>query len=609
MHGRSTDLSDRVDENGVSSRGRSELSAMLSGQQPHARLVSHRSSLRLPGKSLYTVPENQNEEISEENADNKTSRVNVNRQRSSAASILLNNLKNKRNANTVSLRDSNGIIAAGSNTTMTGGQRPSIEVIVGDPGPLRRQKSLENPIHHYEIQRNVTARPKSLSTTETPTVRSDLSPLVRTKSALRFEIIDNKRADSRIEFSAPKKERASGIDYKHGGKFFPQGEMDASLESDNVDKRPKLNEDEQGLSDKNLESLLEGAIAEDIFSRVYALDNKFEEAAEVELPSYLSSGPSPLTTPGVRKLSRQDSDTIEDFQRDLDKYSRESSGVGHMTRLQMKMDAMKSKYDSFVINRRISADSSTIFGAGYEASSSGSSTFGLERESHSDKDWERDLDSPDGRARNQPAKFWLNADLGSKLLTESMSNQLRSIERFPSSGIVGEKVMLSRIKEIAANQENIASKRPTSPSPIATRKSETNGKNGTRPNMKTGEANKPSFEEQFRFVKGNARVDDDGLTSLEMGFIKDDVLRRHMALGKTATYKMWHASEAFEFKQVASMANLQNFAHISEASRKDTNSSSSPHMSSLSSDSDFLSRFDAEGSLTGQARRHSQLRT
>ncbi|SCU82763.1 LANO_0B07448g1_1 [Lachancea nothofagi CBS 11611] len=565
MRGRSGYRSSRESEGTVGNT--SELSAMLNtGQKQKRAPLLRTTSLKLPNKNLYTLSENSHEEpaLPNSNVHHHASKLMANRHRSSAASLLFQNLKNKRNSSNLSLKDMrNNSASSGTQSAHSTSQRPSLHLHVHDSKNEEAdyfQRPSTNPINHYQFSRNMTTRPKSSSTTHIPTLAS----LKRTDSAASLNVeLRPRKFDIGSADTSREADRSNAVDYKHSGKFFPQSKVDPTLNAVETDQSSMQEEDHDN---KMLETQIETAINEELFPREYAFDNKFEDVIEfpktVELEkarSITSSNQSPLTKVAGRKLSKTDSLTLENFQNDISNRSSTSSQcVSHTSRLQMKMDIMKSRFDSFVTGHDVSSGSDNCISilrgepSSHDSENSLIFTLPVARNSTLELDHESINEAVAGDAQVQIYKFWFRTDLKTKLLTEKLANQLKNIERFPSSGLVGEKIVVSRIRDLATEQDLVAKGIMQKIQQRTENKAVTE-----RPVLQmTSDSKDQEFEQLFENTKNYVATSSSRTEDAEMLNLRDK-----MSLGKTIFEDLWRDSEQSELLSLSTY-DLSNSPEI-----------------------------------------------
>lgn len=572
----------------------SELSTMLNGFNPHQQrhTLVRTTSHKLPNKNLYTVPENRNEEsvLPNGNPHHHASKLIANRQRSSAASVLYNNIMNKRNNSTITLEDYRNANAENKCSSM------NVVIRSSRSNSRSRSNGCNNPISHYEVSRNFATRPKSSSAI--PTIGNNLEYFGprHSEEALNVEIIGARNDSGGIlnnESSVPI-EKPGGTNYKQGGKFFPQNKS----QRNNTDIQDSPHSDHPPNSEDgkiSLESQIETAINEDIFMKNYTFDNKFDEDAEQtadETPSITSSNQSPFTKlQAPPALSRKDSATLEGFQKDISKISNaNSNSSAHVSRLQMKMNALKSKFDSFASNKAASDDSEDYFSMlkGNSSHSSGQSlTFLASKDKQYPNGFQNTIDSsriPDQYSSTDVsnAKFWIRSDLQAKLLIEKLSNQLRNIERFPSSGKVGEKIVVARLKHVLQDDS-----KPRKGSSWKWAQPPPHGQNPheERPVLEIVDKKKSiPFEELFEMAKGN---DTNDFKDDEIHYIEDTVLKNKIRKGKNLMGQLWHDSEVYELSGTVLMlsGSVSQFSDL-----RNGKSDHSPHSDSTAHSTFRLSR-------------------
>ena len=348
-------------------------------------------------------------------------------------------------------------------------------------------------------------------------------------------------------------------DFKSTGDFFPQTRHNRPPDVVVGQERLEVDEDSEN---RLLETQIESAINEDLFPREYVFDNKFDDIIEgpkdshnADVPSISSSNQSPLTRIPARRLSKADFTSLEEFQKDISKgVASFPSDSSHPSRLQMKMDVLKSRFDSFTTDHRPSAgtEAGLLLLKG-ENSSHGSDQSGLftmpgarrstfELESEGSK--LSDIGAPG--LKTHLCKFWFRNDLQTKLLTERLSNQLRTIERFPSSGSVGEKILVSRIRGLSKNQSCISD-----PSQLRWQHRTAERAVAQSPPIQLrSEKKNINFEELFNSAKGLGPKGD-----LKNHSSDDDTeivqLENKMKLGRTVFDELWMDSEQSELLALA----------------------------------------------------------
>ncbi|SCU86046.1 LADA_0D11892g1_1 [Lachancea dasiensis] len=552
MRGRSGYRNNR-EGNGSADGNSSGLSTMLNGGSHHkAKRASlqRTSSLKLPDKQLYTVSENSHEEsaIPKVSGHNHALKLMANHHRSSAAMALYNNLKNKRNSSNISLKDvrksSNGNNSCNSASSSIKSQRLPVNLYFHetkyDNEPS--QDLGNNPIHHYQFGRNMGIKPKSSSTTLLPTMAN----LRRTESnhpgsSINLKVRNSKSDISGADTTLVADRPSGGVDFNQNGRF-----LDPHVDSIATTEALSNREDNEI---KILESQIETAINDEVFSSDYAFDNKFDDVIHISkgkdnenAPSITSSNQSPLTKVPGRKLSKTESNFLENFQNDIS--SRSSAGsqaASHTSRLQMKLDIMKSRFDSFTADQDLSSGSDNCLSVlkGEKGSHGSEQSLPLIA-SNFRKSLEPELDvHPDsvaGDGKAPVSKFWLRYDLKTKLLTEKLNNQLKMIERFPSSNVVGEKIMISRIKHFAGEKDIIKNfehilqqrtdKRPVIEKPVVV----------MRNDQKDQE-----FEQLFESTKNYVPRSTPTVNDAEL-----EQLRDKMGIGKTIFEDLWRDSEHYE---------------------------------------------------------------
>ncbi|SCV01869.1 LAME_0G19042g1_1 [Lachancea meyersii CBS 8951] len=540
----------------------SELSAMLNAgihhKQRRAPLL-RTSSLKLPNKQLYTVSENSHEEpaIPSANISHHASKLMANRQRSSAASVLYTNLKNKRNSSNLSLKDMrNNSAASSGNSSNSNSTRQALNVVIQDPRSDIADQSLRanNPINHYQFARNMATRPKSSSTTHIPslgTIRQNEA--AGSNTFVNVELRPSKNHSSLSGMSSLL-QRPNAVDFKSNVKNFPQAGKDSLSLADRSDAEyAGASLENEEMANTLLETQIETAMSEELFPKEYVFDNRFDDIIQApgepeneKARSMTSSNQSPLTRIPARKLSKTDSAALENFEHDLSsKSSAGSQETSNTSRLQMKMDIMKSRFDSFVTDQDTlhNSDSCTAFLKGDLSSHGSGYSFSLSVPSVSKSKIDLGRDRSDtgvaGDPRIQFPKFWFRNDLKTKLLTEQRSNQLKNIERFPSSGIAGEKVLTSRIKCLAQKGYLTAAERK--------KKDQQNLREQLiheAPVLRmTDDSEGSGFERLFRSTR----------IALPTTAAKDDDvdpeklhLRDQMNIGKTFFENIWHDAEQSE---------------------------------------------------------------
>lgn len=452
MRGRSKSRLHTGLEESNGSQNPSELSAALNNSQ---KLPKRQPLLRTT--SLYTVSESTHEEpaLPSSNMNHHASKLMANRQRSSAASVLFHNLKNKRNSGAFSVRDqrAGSHAATDGRGTTPGGAPLNVHIYASQNDRGSQSSSEHNPISHYQFARNLATRPKSSSTTHIPTLASirqaDAAP-----SSLSLSLeLRSKKLNTGPTTDAPAlgSVQARNQSLAEGG---PELIHKSSLADD-------VQEQDEDAKARFLENEIETAINEELFPHEYAFDNKFDDIIETpktseinDAPSIGSSNQSPLTKVPGRRLSKAESMALEAFQKDLSTRSASNSSTGsHTSRLQMKMEVLKKRFDSFASGEDLSGCSdSSAFASKSDSNWPANNRLRLfaaaDAQSHSpvvDED-------EDGHAA-PASKFWYRNDLHTKLLAERLSNQLKTIERFPSSGVVGEKIIVSTVKNMCKDQD------------------------------------------------------------------------------------------------------------------------------------------------------------
>lgn len=566
----------------------SELSAILSGNNHPA--VPRAPSSKRASKSLYQIPENYNEEsaLPSNNSQHHASKLIANRHRSSAASVLYNNIMNKRNSTGISARHYKGNVpgtaSTGPGTLSRHNSKGSLNIIINENAQGNKDASIaingsqlngrsSNPISHYEVNRNATLRFKSSSTTCVPTRKSLPEQTARPglSNGARANSFMNAHAMPGSEEGISKK--SGMIDYTQGGRFFPQFKIDATQEGGKQTVSSKDLEDEESLA-----SQIETAIMDDLFPKDYTFDNKFDgvDVGEVDLkkddvPSVTSSNQSPLTKRPHHKNSeglftRRNSFASEDSQKDVsskadtiasDNNFRNDNNMP-LSRLQIKMNALKSRFDSFASAEETPSGYEDYFSAllcsgdtrwsstdeSQLSTASGAKPFPVEyptqysRDNHILRNNSHDQHILISHPKTQECRFWSNHDLHSRLLLEQLSNQLNLVQRFSSSGKAGEKVLVSRLKQLIKDEPTrmqlswIWHQKPSGP---ATEK----------PVLRTfDETRDLPFEELYALKKGGPHSEDfhDPFST-----IKDEALQKGMKTAKASAYKLWKDSEMSEF--------------------------------------------------------------
>ncbi|CEP60051.1 uncharacterized protein LALA0_S01e01882g [Lachancea lanzarotensis] len=551
----------------------SELSAMFSGDNHHKQRrvpLQRTTSLKLPNKQLYTVKENSHEEpaIPSTNVSYHASKLMANRQRSSAASLLYTNVKNKRNSSNFSLKDMrNNSAASSSHGSDSSSSRPALNVVIQDSKNNTTDAlppsttTNHNPLNHYRFVRNMATRPKSTGTAYLPADDTESITSLNVELRPRFD-----------------KNNANALASQGSAQLLNLVQTKSSDHLSQVGKDATL-EDAETIGDFNgtsfdkevtgenafLETQIENAMSEELFSKDYVFDNCFDDiiqeataAGNDKLRSVASSNQSPLTRVPARKLSKTDSATLKNFQNDLS--SRSSAGsqdTAYTSRLQMKMETMKNRFDSFATNNESlytsgnsTANLRTNSGS-HESEKSILLTVPNVSKSMIDIYREKNDAAVAGDPTVQFSRFWFHHDLSSKLLTEERSNQLRTIERFSSSGAAGEKVLTSRLKFLSREGYLMAVSDDKKAQLI--RRKETNAK---PPVLRAvNEPENSRFEQLFFSTRNNlssAKNADSGLDPETV------YLREQVVFGKMIFDKIWREAEQNEHRQLShSIFNAQ----------------------------------------------------
>ncbi|CUS23852.1 LAQU0S12e01486g1_1 [Lachancea quebecensis] len=533
-------------EESTGSQNPSELSAALSNsQKPPKRQPLLRTT------SLYTVSESTHEEpaLPSSNMNHHASKLMANRQRSSAASVLFHNLKNKRNSGAFSVRDqrAGSYAAADSRGAAPGGAPLNVHIYASQNDKGSRSCSERNPISHYQFARNLTTRPKSSSTTHIPTLAS-----IRQADAAPSSLSLSLELRSKKSSTGPATDALAGSGAQARNRSLAEERSELPHKDSIADDASGQDEDAKA---RFLESEIEIAINEELFPREYAFDNKFDDIIETpktselnDAPSIGSSNQSPLTKVPARRLSKAESLALEGFQKDLLNRSASNSSTGsHTSRLQMKMEVLKKRFDSFASGEDLSGCSdSSVFTSKGDSNWPANNRFRLfpaaDAQPHAQV-----VDDDDDDTHGAPAsRFWLRNDLQTKLLTERLSNQLKTIERFPSSGVVGEKILVSTVKSICKEQD------------ISTKALERQklSRSQTRPmvrdpllQLNTAEKD-AEFERLFNSAKQLPAPSDPRAPSFGTQ-TEADQLRGSIRLGRSLFEDFWRESERAEARALA----------------------------------------------------------
>ncbi|SCU80108.1 LAFA_0B07536g1_1 [Lachancea sp. 'fantastica'] len=592
MRGRTT-YSDPARNTDTDVGNTSELSAMFSADNHYKQKrvpLLRTTSLKLPNKQLYTVKENSHEEpaIPSTNVSYHASKLMANRQRSSAASLLYTNVKNKRNSSNLSLKDMhNSSTASSGHSSVSSTSRPALNVVIQDPknsiadAPLPATQN--NPINHYQFARNMATRPKSTGTAYLAADRAGST------TSLNVELRPHK-TNANTSGSQGSTLWPHPVHIKPGG-HLSQAEKTSTLgvAGTNGDHTVmSLGKDAAG-ENALLETQIETAMSEELFSKDYVFDNCFDDIIQDtatggndKFRSAASSNQSPLTRMPARRLSKTDSATLEDFQHDLlNRSSAGSQDTAYTSRLQMKMETMKNRFDSFVTNNDslgASGNSTAIHqmdACSHESDNSILFTVPNVSKSVIDIYREKNDEAVAGDPKVQFPKFWFHHDLRTKLLTEERSNQLRTIERFSSSGAAGEKVVTSRIKSLS--QEGYL----TDLSEV--KKGKINRARGlgteTPVLTMTNALEHSEFEQLFLSTRNfiSSAENSEAVLDPEKMYLKEQIL-----FGKAVFNKFWRDAEQIELMQLSLPGSSVQQSGDETATTKIDGGSASSHIDRVS---------------------------
>ncbi|QLG74761.1 hypothetical protein HG535_0H00870 [Zygotorulaspora mrakii] len=488
-------------------------SSLTESLKDGSQLLCNRTSsgLTVGDSNLYSVTEVENESpaFPSKQPDNSAKLAALKR-RSYAVNALYKNVMNKRNSTGICTiehnhlssdlrrhgKTDNGRVRSIASTTST------ISLTANSDG--QHNPKMRNPIDHYEQNMNFALRPKSSSTADLVATQQLELP-VRSQSGLNLRTIPATR--SRV-----------------GSKLWQSRNF-----SDN--ERNEINDDNEEHSSHNKDIIsgeIANALSDDIMHAEVSFDNKWVDSATLDNfadhVSQTSSNQSPRTKEPTHRrnssnISRRDSIILEDFERDLNQTNSKATGgseekiLKNSSRLQLKLNTMKMKYDNF--NDEWS-----------------SSTVTVSNQSPNETD--------DSKMTKVQMKYWsTNIDVKTKILSEKISRELQSVRRTAiDDSIASGKLLSTRLKLIVKEKYHrdqkvdlITNVIPPSPPVLRT-------VNSLHSDV--------LFSKLFESTKKGAKEDDPFHEKISQT-LSDDDLKESLFSGRAYTRKMWLEIENIEF--------------------------------------------------------------